>query len=299
MKKIVAIVLSLVMVLGLATTAFAVADEFDLYLADADMATDMLDADPDAYGYDDVTIDEVAAKTYADGSGNVAYLVLNKDRGAVYAVKTSAPTVASFAVCEAGKTAVLYYVDIVAGATEATFKYVESVKAFSNWGLKCGQFSNVGFTTEQKADDYFMASDYKVYRAGDAGTGVNYLLNGEVVSGTALGYTTDHSFVANNFKYDAATGANVPTSAICTTCLETTTAIYKIGKAPANSTVKPLSVDGQVSTIWEVVPGAAASAPAAGETVESAKTFDAGIAMYVGMSVMAAAGSAVVLKKKD
>ena len=35
------------------------------------------------------------------------------------------------------------------------------------------------------------------------------------------------------------------------------------------------------------------------DKVQSADTFDAGIAMYVGMSVMAAAGSAVVLKKKD
>ena len=35
------------------------------------------------------------------------------------------------------------------------------------------------------------------------------------------------------------------------------------------------------------------------DKVTSAETFDAGIAMYVGMSVMAAAGSAVVLKKKD
>jgi len=39
--------------------------------------------------------------------------------------------------------------------------------------------------------------------------------------------------------------------------------------------------------------------PSTDKTVTSAETFDAGIAMYVGMSVMAAAGSAVVLKKKD
>ena len=46
--------------------------------------------------------------------------------------------------------------------------------------------------------------------------------------------------------------------------------------------------------------GAPVVAPADKDnTVESPKTFDAGIAMYVGMSVMAAAGSAVVLKKKD
>ena len=45
-------------------------------------------------------------------------------------------------------------------------------------------------------------------------------------------------------------------------------------------------------------PVAAASTPST-DKVTSAETFDAGIAMYVGMSVMAAAGSAVVLKKKD
>ena len=35
------------------------------------------------------------------------------------------------------------------------------------------------------------------------------------------------------------------------------------------------------------------------DKVQSAETFDAGIAMYVGMSVMAAAGSVVVLKKRE
>ena len=43
---------------------------------------------------------------------------------------------------------------------------------------------------------------------------------------------------------------------------------------------------------------AAVEAPAASDKVESAQTYDAGIAMYVGMSVMAAAGSAVVIGKK-
>jgi len=39
--------------------------------------------------------------------------------------------------------------------------------------------------------------------------------------------------------------------------------------------------------------------PSTDKTVTSAETFDAGIAMYVGMSVMAAAGSVVVLKKRE
>ena len=56
-------------------------------------------------------------------------------------------------------------------------------------------------------------------------------------------------------------------------------------------------VDGTGAEIWywPVVGGSVST-----ETkVESAATFDAGIAMYVGMSVMAAAGSAVVLKKRE
>ena len=46
--------------------------------------------------------------------------------------------------------------------------------------------------------------------------------------------------------------------------------------------------------------GASSSVGSTDKTVTSAETFDAGIAMYVGMSVMAATGSAVVIgKKKD
>ncbi len=274
----------------------AMGDKFDLYLANVGMQAALKAKTPDVAG---LSFTEVAAKTNKDGSGRVAYIAANNGQ---YFVKTTNPTVADYAVTAAGKNTVLYYVT-VAGTSAANFEYSEVVKAFDNWGKKCGQYDNTAFTATQKADDYFMAANYKVYRAADAGVGTNYLLDGVVVSGVELGYTIDHNFVANNFKYDAATGANVPTSALCTKCLQTSTAIYKIGKAPANSTVKPLTVDGVVSTVWEVVPGAAASAPAAGSTgtvVESAQTFDAGIAMYVGMSVMAAAGSAVVIgKKKD
>ena len=271
-------------------------DKFDLYLADDGMKAALKAKTPAVAA---LSFDEVGAKKNTDGSGRVAYIAANNGQ---FFVKTTNPTVADYAVTYAGKTDVLYYVT-VAGTDADNFNYDEEVKAFNNWGLKCGQINNTGWTTAQKAEDYFMASDYVVYRAAPAGIGTNYLLDGVVVSGVRVGTTIDHHFVASNFKYDAATGANVPTSAICTTCTQTTTAIYKIGKAPANAVVKPLYVDGVVSTVWEVVPAAASVGGTvvtpSTDKVTSAETFDAGIAMYVGMSVMAAAGSAVVLKKRE
>ena len=272
-------------------------DKFDLYLANVGMQTALKNKTPAVPG---LSFEEVGAKKNADGSGRVAYIAANNGQ---FFVKTTNPTVADYAVTYAGKTDVLYYVT-VAGTDAANFYYDEEVKAFNNWGLKCGQINNTGWTTAQKAEDYFMASDYVVYMAAPAGVSTNYLLDGVVVSGVRVGTTIDHHFVASNFKYDAATGANVPTSAICTTCTQTTTAIYKIGKAPANAVVKPLYVEGRMSDVWEVVPVATSAGgtttPSTDKTVTSAETFDAGIAMYVGMSVMAAAGSAVVIgKKKD
>ena len=298
MKKIVALVLSLVMVLGLATTAVAYTeDTYDLYKADAPMSA-MMAADLPAYA--GKTIAETGAHVNADGSGNVAFLTV-EDAG--FATKTTAPTVSSYAVCVEGKTDVLYYVNLSTANSADAFYYAEEVKPFTNWGMKCGQIDNSAWTAAQKAEDYFMASDFVVYQAVAAtpDENTNVLFDGVVVGRSYVGYAIDHAFVANNFKYDAATGANVPTSASCTKCLMESTAIYKDGKAPAGSVVKPLNANGDTTT-WVVVPGAVASAPstdAAGDKVESAETFDAGIAMYVGMSVMAAAGSAVVLKKKD
>ena len=269
--------------------AVTMGDKFDLYLADVSMSTKLKLGAEDVSG---LTFNEVGAKTNKDGSGRVAYIAANNGQ---FFVKTTNPTVADYAVTYAGKTDVLYYV-YVGGTSAANFEYEEEVKAFTNWGLTCGKMDNTGL---DMTEDYFMASNFVVYQAGDAGTGTNYLLDGVVVSGTPLGTTIDHAFVANNFKYDATTKQNIPTSAICTKCLMQSTAIYKDGKAPAGSLVKPLSVNGTTGT-WVVVPGATGTVVTPStDKVTSAETFDAGIAMYVGMSVMAAAGSVVVLKKKD
>ena len=81
------------------------------------------------------------------------------------------------------------------------------------------------------------------------------------------------------------------------TCGDTFKVVQDI-KGLASGTYYPLGADDYVILKATTTPDAPA-AGTAGDKVNSAETFDAGIAMYVGMSVMAAAGSAVVLKKKD
>ena len=300
MKKIVALVLSLVMVLGLATTAFAVADTFDLYQADSGMATAM--KTPNGMDFAGYEIDEVGAKSYTDGSGNVAYMVFTKTGAATrYGVKTTAPTTTSYAVTAAGKTDVLYYVDLaVAGTAAGNYEYSDTCDVAGAFGYKCGEVApNVATFVANPLATYFVLDDDVTVcesKASVADKQYNFLVGDKVYSGTIVGKVVDHSFTANDFDYNATLKANVPTSAICTKCLMVSTSIYLDGKVPAGKAFYDITNAAAYSVVAE---DAAVVAPEAGDKVESAETFDAGIAMYVGMSVMAAAGSAVVLKKKD
>ena len=290
MKKIVALVLSLVMVLGLATTAFGAPDTYDFYRANHTLADALEDGDA-ITGWTDLSITFTDAKVNQDGSGNVAYLYCN----GYYYVKTTTPYTTSYAITYHDDDEVLFYIDRVDGATADSFKYEEEVVAFTSFSAfdKCGCVTAVPAAT----DVYFQTEDGSVYKAVVGGAN-NYLLNGKIVSANGDVDVVDHKFVASNYKYDTTYKTNVPTAALCTKCLMTSTTIYKDGKVPAGTKFYEL-YDGAATTDYSVVAEAAADAPAAGDKVESAETFDAGIAMYVGMSVMAAAGSAVVLKKKD
>ena len=279
-------------------------DKFDLYLADKTMNA-MLALEKPAVS--DLTFNEVGANTNLDGSGNVAYIVANNGE---YYVKTTTPTTESYAVTYAGKTTVLYYVDVADVQNANAFAYAGSATAFD----KFSTFDKCGYVTVAQmpaaTDVYFQtaasaALNVAYKAAATTGTDVtkNYLLDGEVVTVATTVPVVDHKFVASGYKYDTVKKINVPTSALCTKCLETSSVIYKDGKVPAGTKYYELW-DGNTTTDYSVV---ATVAPVGGtvvtpstDKVTSAETFDAGIAMYVGMSVMAAAGSAVVIgKKKD
>ena len=283
MKKIIATALAMVMALALCTTAFA-ADNYDLYLANStNISGKVIAANGAVAEKTNKSINITAAASYSDGTGNLEYLSDPTD-SAIY-VKTTTPTVADYAVTVTGKKDILFYVTKV----DAAPNYIASAKAFTDFGYKCGQVVNTDNSKYYEITTGTLTG--KVFKADDAGTN-SVLVDGKLVKLADTNATVkDHTWVVSASKVE--NGKVVPTEAVCGICGSKTTAIYKTGEAPAGSKTETLTgVDGYV-----VVPNGASTTTPAGNTT-SPKTFDAGIAMYVGMALTSVAGSAVVIGKK-
>ena len=283
MKKIIATVLAMVMALALCTTAFA-ADNYDLYLANStNISGKVIAANGAEAEKTNKSITITAAASYSDGTGNLEYLT---DGDNVIYVKTTTPTVADYAVTVTGKKDILFYVTKV----DAAPTYAASAKAFTDFGYKCGQVVN---NDNSKYYEITTGADAgKVYKATDNGA-LSVLVDGKLVKldNTSAAAVKEHNWSVSASKVE--NGKVIPTEAVCGICGSKSTAIYETGKAPAGSKVETLNgVTGYV-----VVPNGASTTTPAGNTT-SPKTFDAGIAMYVGMALTSVAGSAVVIGKK-
>ncbi len=280
MKKIVALVLSLVMVLGLATTAFAAATQYTLW----DSTTEAV---KDGTGAINATVaalpvaTKAVAPTATNPAGTVAFYQVGDTK---FVAATAADADVYYTV--KGKTAPVMYLKEIGNEL-----YYAVAKEFTNFGKGCGQVDMtpaVGtkyFTyTDLAGNVYLHAEDTSV--GAFANAAYFLLVNGEMkpIVPTNLYAEVEHSWTL------AYNEAGVPVSAKCEDCAAVAAVYDKYTAVPAGADYEMLG------NLFLVV---GASAPAAGDKVESAQTFDAGIAMYVGMSVMAAAGSAVVLKKKD
>ena len=308
MKKIVALILALVMVMGLATVATAAPASTSKDLGDFYM-----DSTTDTYGpefaikyglnaYAANSPKDVAVAGVKDGlitageEGNVAYFTLSTgdfEHTDSKFVQVATVGEADFTVyypvadgSKASKTVFMYLAKL-----DSNPVYAGTATLFNNFGEDCGQYD---FDPDEDTKYYFFqGSIYEVVPTGN--DAVSLMIDGKLTSVNEVADLGDVVAHVAKYTYDK----NYKIVAVeCAECGVAAT-IYPNYDSVPKADKKVGNVFGPINTddyyCWN-----AAKAPAADDDkVESAQTFDAGIAMYVGMSVMAAAGSAVVLKKKD
>ena len=289
MKKIIATVLAMVMALALCSTAFAA----DTVSVKALKKTD--NTEKIYYVTDDATITLTYHKAEAaqlNSSGkqtNVAHVAYyTTDVAGLAGVNF----VAVGSVAEADW--VVYYnckltnnepdpSGVALYLAEANPFYSGSGTVFTNFGDKCGQVS----ADIDKDETYYTTNakgDKNIYVTADDGD-TALMVGGKLVSVTTTGLTTD-----NTVKHTV-----VPTIKDGKTVGYTCSECKAVAVKAANYASIPAGAEQIGNTNW-YFPAAAASTTTT--TTSSPKTFDAGIAMYVGMALTSVAGSAVVIGKK-
>lgn len=300
MKKIVALVLSLVMAMSLCTVAFAA----NVKAYAKDMVTGKIDT---KIG---VEAKKIPAKEDAQGYGWVEYYVA-KDGSATYIVCDKDD--ADFAIytnngfttwVRSDLTEDYAWYEFSVTAQKATDKKATCDKAhFLDDGYldKNGNFYVEADDALNGVDSYRVKSGNKVITVYDAVANFNYIaashIFGEPKANDKTGYdevtclvckgvfaaTSDEAVLTKNkvaikatFAYDAEDAHDVYTENDYS---------WNWGDKFADS----------YDYVWSLKAGTAAGTK---DGVNSAKTFDAGIAMYVGMSLLSVAGGAVVIGKK-
>ena len=316
MKKIIATVLAMVMALALCTTAFA---DIPLWSANGSTAdVDLFDGQyntkistgkmtfspavaPTVNSEGKVTAPgKVAHYLYSEKNDSgytytATYILVNSipanaDASKYVLVKTADDTVA-VGTAAANQSAANQTL-IMKQVTAVTYYYTAT--EFTAWGDLCGQYkkpSNTDVAT------YFSYTDNTAARIGAANDVAlenstdNVLFNGEVLT---IRQDTFQTAKAHSWAASAWDKKGVATEYTCATCKTVAKVINASVNAPAGSTVEKLANGTLIAFTY--TPGTAASGNTG--SASSPKTFDAGIAMYVGMALTSVAGSAVVIGKK-
>ena len=281
MKKIIATVLAMVMALALCTTAFAATtenkvDKTGYTLMDLTNKVITINAD-------EFTKTVTDAKVVTSGSKTTTTYYADKyeiDTATYYACDAA---IATHKLVKGGT--VVFLIDasttnakFADGTTKVATAFVEAKDEPS-----CGEIKEDSYTIEGKN-----------YPAKGTDLAV---LNGKFVTYDAAGETATvpHRFdkaLAKESGYFTTDTKGVVNSAKCEICNKFFTVVNKVDK----------TYTGSVAAFGNqfVLTGTSVAKPDDGKTntTTSPKTFDAGIAMYVGMALTSVAGSAVVIGKK-
>ena len=286
MKKIIATVLAMVMALALCTVAFATEVSKEGYsVARADDGTVLETAI--------ASVTTTAASTTTKDGKLVSGVIAFNSIGNVDYVVTKDASKADYIIYKDGK------VDSYGVAVAHKGAYTCEATAFTAFGTTCG-------TIAKKNDDakFYTIADDENYYVADAANGTVFAKVGDAVVALRVAVKdTDYTEKNHEYKFDTAfvNGKTAITKVYCannsaetfefrTTAAEATAAFGKGNFKSVTDATSGLTV--------YVKTGTGATNSTSTTTKPSPKTFDAGIAMYVGMALTSVAGSAVVIGKK-
>ena len=281
MKKIIATVLAMVMALALCTTAFA-ATTTTLTAKDYKFLDSTTNGDRETWKDGDTLVFYAEEKSVSTVDGKTtttitpAYYLYNTNK---YVVVDD--SCADTKIVKDGKIVAMAMLTSDTVSTSATV--TATIKGVKD--AKCGQYAG--------EDKTFYTVDGKVYAAGTVANNTKYaLLNGKVVAYIATPVDAE-AHKLDNTKVTSDKGT--VTAVYCTTC-EKYVPVVKSIPATSVDTYKTIAVNG--TTYYYLDKPVDGTAAGTTTTTTSPKTFDAGIAMYVGMALTSVAGSAVVIGKK-
>ena len=287
MKKIIATVLAMVMALALCTTAFAAEKTYEVYDAETGaLVSTQADATltyvPASKTNKTIAYYTLNNAVVADEENDIEALE-NQFKDEMYVSSTAAD--ANYVLKYSGKTSVVMYLEAV---TTVNYKDGEAT-AYTNIGTKCGQYKLDAAAGETKDTKFYTATNpvtgkVELFKAATNG-GYDFLVGGKVVACDFID-VLDDAVLAHNWMVD--------TEKMVAKCIDcgATGKVYKTFVEVPNG-VTPDQVQGMF-----VVADKTASTDTKTDGTSSPKTFDAGIAMYVGMALTSVAGSAVVIGKK-
>ena len=283
MKKIIATVLAMVMALALCTVAFATTYG-DLYKQNAAGGWEKQELDGGIAYTSPVETKSTDGKLVSAKLGYYTFTIKGSPSASYVEV---AKDDATFQLTVDGSVKYLDVATTVDTTNAYTLKGTE-VKA-KGADAKCGEI------VEIPSGKLYLA-DGKYYVTG---TGTYLLADGHVVEVTAAGENS-YTVKAHQFEIvsQAKDSAGVITGSLkCKNCPQTATLTNKPSAIPVGaSSVEGTGTFGEgLYAYWTE----GSTTPSTGTTTKpSPKTFDAGIAMYVGMALTSVAGSAVVIGKK-